>query len=63
MQNKKSPVWKIKPSDLSDPEIAVHVGKNQVVIEQYPDMILVTLEEAEALLSSLKSAIDYAEEN
>lgn len=61
--SKKSPVWKIKPSDLSDPEIAVHVLNNKIVIEQDPDMLLVSVEEAEALLSALKSAIDYAEEN
>lgn len=61
--SKKSPVWKIKPSDLSDPEIAVHVGKNQVVIEQYPDMVLVTVEEAESLVSALKAAIEYVEED
>lgn len=61
--SKKSPVWKIKPSDLSDPEIAVHVGKNQVVIEQYPDMVLVTLHEAESLVSVLKEAIGYVKEN
>lgn len=61
--SKKPPVWKIKPSDLSDPEIAVHALNNKIVIDQDPDMILVTVEEAEALLSALKSAIDYAEEN
>ena len=61
--SKKPPVWKIKPSDLSDPEITVHVLNNKIVIEQDPDMLLVTVEEAKELVSVLKSAIDYAEEN
>lgn len=63
MQGRKSPVWRITTQSLVDQEVAVHASKNQILIEQDPDMILVTLEEAEALLSSLKSAIDYAEEN
>ena len=63
MQGRKSPVWRNTTQSLVDQEVAVHASKNQILIEQDPDMILVTLEEAEALLSSLKSAIDYAEEN
>lgn len=61
--SKKSPVWRITTQSLVDQEVAVHASKNQILIEQDPDMVLVTVEEAEALLSALKSAIDYAEEN
>lgn len=63
MQGRKSPVWRITTQSLVDQEVAVHASKNQILIEQDPDMILVSVEEAEALLSALKSAIDYAEEN
>ena len=61
--SKKSPVWRITTQSLVDQEVAVHASKNQNLIEQDPDMVLVTVEEAEALLSALKSAIDYAEES
>lgn len=61
--SKKSPVWRITTQSLVDQEVAVHASKNQILIEQDPDMVLVTVEEAEALLSALKSAIDYVEEN
>ena len=61
--SKKSPVWRITTQSLVDQEVAVHASKNQILIEQDPDMVLVTVEEAEALLSALKSAIDYAEES
>ncbi len=61
--SKKSPVWRITTQSLVDQEVAVHASKNQILIEQDPDMVLVTVEEAEALLSALKSAIDYVKEN
>lgn len=61
--SKKSPVWRITTQSLVDQEVAVHASKNQILIEQDPDMLLVDLEEAKELVGILKSAIDYAEEN
>lgn len=63
--DKQSPVWEIKSP--GNDEVYVHVlfgfGSARVSIEQDPDMLLVDLEEAKELVSVLKSAIDYAEEN
>lgn len=63
--SKKSPVWKIKTP--GNDEVYVHVlfgfGSARVSIEQDPDMLLVSVEEAKELVSVLKAAIDYVKED
>lgn len=63
--DKKPPVWEIKTP--GNDEVYVHVlfgfGSARVSIEQDPDMLLVSVEEAKELVGILRSAIDYAEEN
>lgn len=61
--DKQSPAYRIKTPGQDDVDVHVICGNKQIVIEQDPDMILVSVEEAKELVGILKSAIDYAEEN
>ena len=63
MQDKKSPEWEIETPGQEAIYVKVPFGNKRIVLEQDSDMVLVDLEEAKELVSVLKSAIDYAEEN
>lgn len=61
--DKQSPEWEIETPGQEAIYVKVLFGNKRIVLEQDSDMILVTLEEAESLVSALKVAIEYVKEN